>query len=427
VPSIRLTKLAVEKIAPPPSGRVIHWDRILPGFGLRVTTKGAKSWVAMYRVSGKTVMETLGTLARIPSVEDARQAARASMQKAAAGDNPVIEKRVEAARSAASTVKASVDRYLAHCDRTLKAKTAAEWRRIFEHDVLPRWGERAIAEITKADVLGLVDKKAGTRERKRRGAPEGAAVQAGKMLTRLRTFFGWAAANDLVTADPTAGVRKPAKEAQRDRVLADAEIDAFWTATHSMGNPFGHLFRLMLLTAQRESEVAGICWSELDDTEAPVMWTIPASRAKNGKPHIVRLSPLAAETIAAVPRIEEQDLLFSGTGKTPVSGFSGAKERLDRRMLDALRTKDEKAKLAPWTLHDLRRTATTGMARLGIAPHVADKVLNHTAGTIRGVAAVYNRFEYLDERAAALEAWSRYIEALIGRQPQNVVSLAKSR
>jgi hypothetical protein len=141
----------------------------------------------------------------------------------------------------------------------------------------------------------------------------------------------------------------------------------------------------------------------------------------------VHLSALARETIQAVPRITGQDLLFSRTGARPVSGFSAAKTRLDRRMLDALRTDDKAAELPPWILHDLRRTATTGMARLGIAPHVADKVLNHTAGTIRGVAAVYNRFEYLDERRAALEAWSRYIEALIGRAPQNVVSLAAAR
>ncbi len=164
-------------------------------------------------------------------------------------------------------------------------------------------------------------------------------------------------------------------------------------------------------------------WSEINGAT----WTIPGSRAKNGKPHIVHLSALALETIEAAPRIAGQDLLFSGTGKRPVSGFSGAKGRLDERMLDALREDDDAAKLPPWTLHDLRRTAITGMARLGIAPHVADKVLNHTAGTIRGVAAVYNRFEYLEERRAALEAWGRCIEALIGRELRNVVSLAAAR
>lgn len=415
MPTTRLTQLAVDRLAPPKAGRVVHWDRTLPGFGLRLTANGARSWVAMYRVNGKAVMQTLGSAARMPKVEDARDLARASMQKAEAGENPVAEKRAEAKRNAASTVKAAVDRYLAECDRNLKPKTAKEWRRIFEHDVLPRWGDRALAEIAKGDVLELVNDKAATRERKRQGLTDGAAVQAGKMLTRLRTFFGWAVANDLASGDPTAGARRPAREASRDRVLSDNEVRAFWSTAEALGKPFGPLFRLLLLTAQRESEVAGMRWSELDDAEAPALWTIPGSRAKNGKPHIVHLSALAGEIIAAVPKVKGQDLLFSGNGKTAVSGFSSAKARLDASMAPA----------APWVLHDLRRTATTGMARLGIAPHVADKVLNHTAGTIRGVAAIYNRFEYLGERKAALEAWSRYIEGLIGREPQNVVPLRR--
>jgi integrase len=427
MPTVRLTQLAAEKLAPPPTGRVVYWDRHLPGFGMRITAQGAKSWVAMYRVNGRTIMETIASLAKLPKVEDARQAARDSMAKAAAGENPVLEKRIEAVRGAANTCKAAVERYLAECDRNLKPKTADEWRRIFEHDVLPRWGERPLTDIAKADVLELVNDKAASRERKRKGSTGGAAVQAGKMLIRLRTFFGWAVANNLALADPTAGVRRPAKEAQRDRVLTDVEIRAFWAATDGLGYPFGPLFRLLLLTAQRQSEVAGMRWPEFDNPENPTVWTIPGSRAKNGKPHIVQLNPLAAETIEAVPRIEDQDLLFSATGKTPASGFSSAKERLDNRMLAALREiAGQAADLPPWTLHDLRRTATTGMARLGIAPHVADKVLNHTAGTIRGVAAVYNRFEYLAERKGALDAWGRFVDGLIRPSPANVIRLAEA-
>jgi integrase len=179
----------------------------------------------------------------------------------------------------------------------------------------------------------------------------------------------------------------------------------------------------MLLTAQREIEVAGMRWSEIHDDD---VWEIPGSRSKNGKPHTVHLSALALEILEAVPKIKSQDLLFSGNGKTPVSGFSSGKTRLDRHMLRALQEVHEDAQLSPWVLHDLRRTATTGMARLGIAPHVADRVLNHQAGTIRGVAAVYNRFEYIDERKAALDAWGRFVEGLIGREPQNVVPIRRA-
>jgi integrase len=187
------------------------------------------------------------------------------------------------------------------------------------------------------------------------------------------------------------------------------------------------------VTAQRETEVAGMRWSELDDPENPKAWTIPGARTKNGKPHIVHLSALAAEVIEGVPFIEGQDLLFSRTGKTAASGFSSAKARLDARMLDALRQaarddrQAESVELPAWVLHDLRRTATTGMAQLGIAPHIADRILNHQAGTIRGVAAVYNRFAYLEERKAALEGWGRFVEALTRAVRSNVVKLAATR
>jgi len=413
--TIRLTQAAVEKLSPPMVGRAYYWDRHLPGFGLRVTPSGAKSWIASYRLAdGRKVMETIATLARLPKVDDARQAARESMARAAAGGNPVVDKRSAASQSAGNTVRVAVDSYLSECDRNLKPKTAKEWRRVFEHDILPRWGGRPLAEITKADVLNLVNDKAARRERKRQDLTAGAAVQAGKMLTRLRTFFGWAVAHDLAPLDPTIGVRKPAKEASRDRVLTDDEIRGFWSGCAVLGAPFGPLFRLMLLTAQREGEVAGLRWSELDLSDC--IWTIPSSRTKNGKPHTVHLSTLALETIKTIPRVTGQELLFSGNGRTAVSGFSSAKARLDRLMSETLRDELSEGRnefqLPAWVLHDLRRTTTTGLARLSVPPHIADKILNHTAGTIRGVAATYNRFQYLNERKAALEEWSHLLKSI---------------
>jgi integrase len=278
----------------------------LPGFGLRVSAKGAKAWVAMYRVDGKTVMETMGTLARVPKVDDARTLARASMTMAAGGNNPVAEKRTAAKHSAVNTFAAAVGRYLNHADRNLKPN-------IFEHDVLPCWGERPLSEITKGNVIELVNDKAARRERVRKGLTGGAGVQANRTLTRLRTFFGWAIANDLVAADPTARVRKPVKETARDRVLTDDETRASWDRTEQLGRPFGLVFRLMLLTAQRESEVAGMRWSELNFEGRA--WTIPGARAKNGKPHIVHLAGLALEVLEQVHRIVDQDLLFSSNAE----------------------------------------------------------------------------------------------------------------
>jgi integrase len=185
------------------------------------------------------------------------------------------------------------------------------------------------------------------------------------------------------------------------------------------------------LTAQRRDEVAGIEWSEIDVERR--LWIIPRERAKNDRAHEVHLSALAIEIIEGLPRIGDR-FLFTTSGDRPASGFSKSKARLDRHMLDLLRAeltkagKDpDQAKIDDWILHDLRRTAATGMARLNIPPHVVDKILNHVSGTIRGVAAVYNRHAYLDERRAALEAWSRHVESLVRPSPSNVVERKTAR
>src|ERR1051325_2123593 len=274
----------------------MYGDKLLPGFGLRIAAPrpgsrdGRKTWIAMYRVQGKPVMESLGTLAQIPKVDQARARARESILKAKAGAHPVRQREaVEAHQKAEktrafNTVESGVRLYLAtggkdQVESGWKPKTAREWQRIFEHDVFPKWRSRPLTEITKTDVLELVYDQAQKRERSRRGAPGGAAVQSGKMLTRLRTFFGWALANNLITADPTIGVRRPAKEASRDRVLSKAEIRAFWAGCGQLGYPFGAIFWLLLLTAQREAEVAGMRWPEVDLEHR--VWTIPRERAKS--------------------------------------------------------------------------------------------------------------------------------------------------
>jgi len=372
------------------------------------------------------VREKLGSVAEIPKVDDARARARESLTKARQGINPAAEKRAarERAEAAVATRFGSVaERFLReHVKRNCAPGYAYEVNRILQHDVLPRWCDKPICEITKHDVNDLLDAKAESRDRRRKGAEGGAAVQANRTLTRLRTLFRWAVDMELIATDPTAGVRTRVKEKARDRALDHAEIRWFWRGCEAMGWPFGRLFELLLLSGQRRDEVGGMCWGELDLEKR--IWTIPRERAKSDRAHIVHLSAPAVEIIEAMPRTGK--LVFSTTGLTAVSGYSRAKQRIDELMTAGLRREsgDPEAKIAPWILHDLRRSATTGMAKLGIAPHVVDKILNHSAGEIRGVAAVYNRHAYLDERKAALEAWGRYVETLIRPAPANVVSLA---
>jgi integrase len=430
VSSISLTQRAVETLKAPARGRVEYFDRTLPGFGLRISDAGRKSWFVMYRVRGRKVRETIGTVATIPNVGDARQRARESIELAQQGVHPAEAREeaeaTEAARSITFTTVA--DRYLVeHVERNNRPSTIRETRRILNRDVKPKWGDRPIRDISRQDVNDLLDVI----------ADRGALLQANRTLARLKTLFSWALDNELADADPTARVRKRVKEVPRDRALSPDEIRHFWAGCDKLGWPFGPLFKLLLLTAQRRDEVGAIEWRELDLEKR--LWTIPRERAKNNRAHEVHLSDLAVQIIEALPQIvgqgsadgaptPEPRLVFTNTGRTPVSGFSKAKERLDGHMFAMFRSEltaagrdASQAGVGEWILHDLRRTAATGMARLNIAPHVVDRILNHVSGTIRGVAAVYNRHAYLEERKAALEAWSRYVGTLVHPPPQNVL------
>jgi integrase len=297
--------------------------------------------------------------------------------------------------------------------------------------VIPAWGDKPIAGIAKRDVEALLDTI----------ADRGAEVQANRTLARLRTLFNWAVEKDHLTASPVVRMKPRVKEHPRDRALSDDEIRWFWQACEEIGQPFGPLFQLLLLTAQRRDEVGTLEWPEIDLEKR--LWSIGRHKAKNDRAHDVHLSELAVEIISALPKKAHVSLVFTTTDTTPVSGFSRAKENLDAAMrrarrrslglpendeayLKALalpRGKKPPEEVAEWILHDLRRTAATGMARLNIPPHVVDKVLNHVSGTIRGVAAVYNRFGYVEERKAALEAWGRYVAGLVRPAANNVVEM----
>jgi integrase len=410
MPRKKLTDLFVAKIAAPAKGRIEYFDTTFPALALRVTDSGHKSWSLFYRAHGRQRRYTIGPYPAFDPAA-ARKAASVALHKVQAGGDPAEEKRARrlSPKPAADDFASVAREYL---ERQVKRNTAGstyrETARIIDQDVIPEWGKRSIASIAKRDVIALIDAKVAS----------GAEVQANRVLARLRTLFGWALEKDRISVNPCDGLRPPTKEKARDRVLSEAEIRAFWAATGELGWPFGPLFRLLLLTAQRRDEVATLEWAELDLDRR--LWSLPREKAKNDQGHDVHLSSQAVDVLAALPRVAS-DLVFSTNGRTAVSGFSRAKERLDSLMADALG-----APVEPWILHDLRRSAATGMAGLKIAPHVVDRVLNHTSGTIRGVARVYNRFEYADERKAALDAWGRKVEATVSgvETANNVIELA---
>jgi integrase len=238
-------------------------------------------------------------------------------------------------------------------------------------------------------------------------------------LARLNAALNWAVDKDRILVSPSRGVKPPTREKTRDRWLNDQEIVWFWRACDQLGYPFDGLFKTLLLTAQRSAETASMEWSELD-FEAK-LWVIPRSKAKSDRTHEVQLAEPVIELLRAQPR--RWPHVFTGKTGRPVTGFPHGKARLDAAM-EAIAGD---AKVEKFNTHDLRRTAVSHMARLGFAAEVCDRILNHSSGAISGVAAVYNRYEFADERRAALAAWSSYVTGLLSPVPSNVLPLREHK
>jgi integrase len=241
-----------------------------------------------------------------------------------------------------------------------------------------------------------------------------APAMANCVFAVIRQFSGWCLERGILETTPCAGIRAPAADRARDRVLRDDEIKALWQATETITWVFRDPVRLLLLTGARLNEVTCLTWNELDlDAKS---WCLPKERSKNKQAHVVPLSTLALDILTAIPRIQSpRNFIFTLNGERPVRSYSDAKRKLDAAMSDS----------APWVIHDLRRTCASGMARLGIAPHVVEACLNHKSGTIRGVAAVYNKYSYDAEKRIAMQAWSRHVAAIVsGNAAGNVIELA---
>lgn len=220
---------------------------------------------------------------------------------------------------------------------------------------------------------------------------------ANRVLAAVRKFFNWAYSRALIEESPCVGISAPSTERQRDRLLSDGELARVMSAACGIGYPYGAIVEFLVMTGQRREEVGAARWAEFDIDGRT--WMIPAARSKNGKAHIVHLSEAAVRVLERCPN--SGALVFALNGDKPFQGYSKAKARLD-----------QKSGVSHWRLHDIRRTVVSGMARIGVAPHVADKVLNHQTGTLSSTAAVYQRHQFLDERKEALDRWAEHVEAI---------------
>jgi integrase len=398
MPRIKLTKRVIDDLQPQAIDK-FYWDIDITGLAVKVTPKGRKTFLVQYRPGGRktpTRKVSIGQYGTV-TVHKARNAASQILGLRAEGRDPALERQQARHRTASDRFSDIADDFLAkHASQN---RTAEETARVIRRNALPKWGSRSIHEIGKRDVNDLLDAVVA------RGSP----VAANRLLAALRKLFNWCVSRGIITASPCAGVSAPHREKSRDRVLSDDELVSIIMKAREIGGAFGGIVQMLVFTAQRRNEVSETTWDEMNiDTG---MWTIPGERTKNGKSHFVHLSEQARAVLERAPNVGE--FVFTSNGKTPFSGFSKAKKRLDivSGVID-------------WRLHDLRRTVTTGMATLGIAPHIADKVMNHLTGTISGVAAVYQRHEFLEERKTSLEAWGRYVQSLMdGVDRENVVRI----
>jgi integrase len=461
-----LTAAAVARLKGPR-----EWpDAGCPGLYLAIRDTGGRSWNFRYRrpdrrpaklvlgsvdVSGK---ENGGepVIGGHLTLAAARVLATEARRQVALGHDPGAEhladkerRRVVAVERAAKTFASSARSFIDEHRVPRQGRKPRTWREVarilgldypqengepteIEGGLAARWRDKPVSEIDGHDIHTLID------EARRRGIPglerrnEGISDPRGrKMADALGGMFGWLLQHRRIVVDPTAGIWKPSLPAPRQRALnckpdvrrAD-ELRWFWAACGSdaVGPTYGTLFKLLLLTGCRRDEVGELRWEELSDDLATLR--LPGERTKNGRRHDVPLPPLARDLLRGLRKIEGCPFVLSVNGKTPVGGYGKAKRLLDAAMLALARAeRGSDATIEPFVLHDLRRTCATGMASVGVQPHIIEACLNHVSGAKGGVAGTYNVEQYSGEKKAAFERWASHIEGIITGKAAKIVPL----
>ena len=388
--AMKLTEKVIDELQIEP-GRLdrLVFDDVQRGLGVRITASGGKTFLVQYVIEGTKRRMPLGSVSAI-TLRDARAAARALLGEVARGNDPASERkaRIEAAkaerRRQAYTMQALINdwqaEHLAERRPAYSAEATRALRVAFPHRL------EAGAELL-------------TREDVRRTLAALPKAMRARTAAYGRACWGWAVKQGKMEVNPFEALPFPAPKA-RDRVLSDEELRAVWLAAKADQSRYGRIVQLLILTGQRRAEVAGMRWAELSADQRT--WTIDPERAKNGKTSIVPLSDPAREIIEAIP--VAGDLVFGSIRKhdgveLAFDGFSKCKAVLDAGA----------ALAEPWRLHDLRRTAATGLQALGIRLEVTEAILNHVSGSRAGIVGIYQRHEWTEEKRAALDAWGRRV------------------
>jgi integrase len=393
-----------------PAGKAeaFHFDARCPGLSVRIQRTGKPAFVTWYTVGGKRKRITLGAVAGM-DLDQARRQATEIVNAGRDGHDPGQQRKLaKIAAADVLTVGGLIGAYLReHAERHQRPRTLIETRRALERHWLTLHGLPA-GDVARRDV------SARLLELARSTGPVG----ANRARAHLSATFAWGMKAGLVDHNPVIGTVK-GEETSRERVLSHGELCAIWHATDSL-SAYDAIVRLLMLTGQRKAEIGGLAWAELDRANGMVL--LSSQRTKNGRPHEVPLSRQALRILREFPELPRCPFVFGRRGQAPFSGWSQCKARLDARI-----AKQQGAPLAPWTIHDLRRTFATLAAEHGlIEPFHVEAILNHTSGHQGSVAGVYNRSIYREAKRIGLARWADWLEAAVeGRVlAANVVALA---
>ncbi|MGH6865573.1 MAG: tyrosine-type recombinase/integrase [Methyloceanibacter sp.] len=412
---VKLTDRKLKSLKPAPSGgRYEVMDTEVNGFGARVTDKGKVTFILLARYAGPQSNPTRRALGEYPtdSLEEAREKARQWRKWIEKGNDPKDEEerqRLAELRKQADTFEVAAEAYIKRVlPKQRRGKIVArELRREF----CERWKGRPITSIDRRDVIEVINDSVD------RGAP----YQARNLLGHVRAFFNWAieAGDYGLESSPCDRIRPKhliGERTPRDRVLTDAELRALWNAANEIGYPFGPLVQLLMLTGVRKTEASGSQWPEFDRKR----WTVPSERFKSKSTHLVPLSDSAVALLKSLPVHNKGKYVFTTSfGLKPVTGFTRAKERIDKIMTEELGEA-----FAPFRLHDIRRTVRTRLAGLRIADEVAEMIIGHGR---KGIQRVYDLHQYETEMREALELWAARLRSIVTPPPDNLVRLLKER
>jgi integrase len=402
---MRLTAKNVHTLPLPESKKEhVYSDDAVPGFLLRIREGGSRRLIFQYKLAGVSKKITLGSVTALDFTET-RKTAEKLYAQVKLGEDPASD-RAEAKLKAAETFEVIARRFLEYQHTALRPRSYSDVERHLLVHSRDLHGLQ-LAKVERRDVATVI---AGV-------AKNSGTVTGNRVRTTLSSLYSWAIGEGLVELNPVTGTNRAGEKA-RDRVLTPAELALIWNNLRDDHDHYSAIVRLLMLTAQRASEIADLRWSEIVENQIK----LPASRTKNTKPHSIPLSAPARAIIEAQPRRTNadgrpRDLIF-GIAEGGFSGWHPCKQRLDERIAKAVGEP-----LPGWVHHDLRRSAATHMGALSVQPHVIECVLNHAGGFRSGVHGIYNKNPYTAEMAIALDLWADRLMAIVKGQASNVVPL----